>query len=100
MRRRPSTIQLLLAANVAALGALAVVELSAPATAQGVRPRSTYTAVAGSILGTDNQAIYIVDETTQEVAAVQWDTQTRQLKGLGFRNLSSDSADVARPRSN
>ncbi|MEY2715267.1 MAG: hypothetical protein RIT24_1610, partial [Planctomycetota bacterium] len=38
MRRRPSTIQLLLAANVAALGALAVVELSAPATAQGVRP--------------------------------------------------------------
>jgi hypothetical protein len=100
MRRRPSTIQLLLAANVAALGALAVVELSAPATAQGVRPRSTYTAVAGSILGTDNQAIYIVDETTQEVAAVQWDTQTRQLKGLGFRNLSSDSADVSRPRSN
>jgi len=100
MRRRPSTIQLLLAANVAALGALAVVELSAPATAQGVRPRSTYTAVAGSIMGTDNQAIYIVDETTQEVAAVQWDTQTRQLKGLGFRNLSSDSADVSRPRSN
>ncbi len=100
MRRRPSTIQLLLAANVAALGALAVVELSAPATAQGVRPRSTYTAVAGSILGTDNQAIYIVDETTQEVTAVQWDSQTRQLKGLGFRNLSSDSADVSRPRSN
>ena len=100
MRRRPSTIQLLLAANVAALGALAVVELSAPATAQGVRPRINYTAVAGSIMGTDNQAIYIVDETTQEVAAVQWDTQTRQLKGLGFRNLSSDSADVSRPRSN
>ena len=100
MRRRPSTIQLLLAANVAALGALAVVERSAPATAQVARPRSTYTAVAGAIPGTDNQAIYIVDETTQEVAAVQWDSQTRQLKGLGFRNLSSDSADVARPRSN
>ena len=100
MRRRPSTMQLLLAANVAALGALAVVELSAPASAQAARPRSTYSAVAGTIPGTDNQAIYVVDETTQEVAAVQWDSQSRQLKGLGFRNLANDSADVSRPRSN
>ena len=100
MRRRPNPAQLLIAANVVALGALAVVELSAPAEAQAGHARSTYSAVAGNISGTDNQAIYIVDETTQEVAAVQWDQQSRQLKGLGFRNLSNDAADVSRPRSN
>ena len=100
MRQRANTTRLLVAANVVALGALAIVELSSSATAQNGRPRSTYTATAGNIGGTDNQAIYVVDETTQEVVAVQWDTQSRQLKGLGFRNLSSDAADVSRPRSN
>lgn len=100
MRRRATPIRLLIAANIAALGALAAVELSSSATAQGARPRSTYTATAGNISGTDNQVVYLVDETTQEVVAVQWDTQSRQLKGLGFRNLSADAADVSRPRSN
>lgn len=100
MRKRPSTMQLLIAANFAALGALAVVELSAPASAQATRPRSTYTAVSGRITGSDIHALYVVDETTQEVIAVQWDPQTKQIKGLGFRNISADANDMARPRSN
>ncbi len=100
MRRRPSSLQLLLAANVAALGALAAVELSAPAGAQASRPRSTYTAASGRINGTETHAVYVVDETTQEVIAVQWDPQTKQMRGLGFRSLAVDAADISRPRSN
>jgi hypothetical protein len=41
-----------------------------------------------------------VDETTQEVIAVQWDPRSRQLQGLGYRNMSTDGADSLRPRSN
>ena len=93
-------MRILLAANIAALGALAVVELSAPALAQAVRARSTYTAAAGRIAGPETHVVYVVDETTQEVLAVQWDPQVKQLKGLGFRSLAVDAADVGRPRSN
>jgi len=99
MKRQHRT-RLLIAANIAALGALGVVELSAPAGAQAARPRSTYTAAAGRVAGTEAHALYIVDETTQEVIAVQWDPQSKQLKGLGFRNLAVDANDMGRPRSN
>lgn len=99
MRRRGTT-RLLIAANVVALAALAAVELSAPAGAQAVRARSTYTAASGGIAGTDNQVVYIVDESTQEAIAVQWDPQSKQLRGLGFRSLAIDSAEITRPRSN
>ena len=98
--KRPSRTAGLIAANVVALGALAVVELSAPAHAQAARPRSTYTAAAGRVAGTETHAVYVIDETTQEVIAVQWDPQSKQLKGLGFRNLAVDANDVGRPRSN
>lgn len=100
MARRNGNLRLLIAANIAALGALAAVELSAPAGAQAVRARSTYTAAAGRIAGTDTHAVYIVDETTQEAIAVQWDPQTKQLRGLGFRNMTVDAAEINRPRSN
>jgi hypothetical protein len=97
---RPNRTRILLAANAIALAALAVVELSGPAQAQVSRPRSTYTAASGRVNGSETHAVYIVDETTQEVIAVQWDPQSKQLRGLGYRNLSVDAADLARPRSN
>lgn len=92
--------QLLIGANIVALCTLAAIELSSPAGAQAVRARSTYTAASGGIAGSDNQVVYIVDETTQEAIAVQWDPQVKQLRGLGFRNLAIDSAEINRPRSN
>jgi hypothetical protein len=100
MARRPDTIRILIAANVAALGALALVELSAPARAQSNRPRSSYTAASGRVANSEVAALFVVDETTQEVLAVQWDPQAKQLKGLGFRNLAADGAELSRPRSN
>ena len=100
MRTRERTTRILIAANVAALGVLAVIELSAPAAAQAGRVRSTYTAASGRVPGTETHAVYVVDETTQEVAAIQWDPQAKQIRGLGFRNLAVDAATLTQPRSN
>jgi hypothetical protein len=92
-------MQFLVAANVAALGLLATVELSAAARAQQ-RPRGTYTAASGRIEGTETHALYVIDESTQELISLQWDPRAKQVKGLGYRNMGGDAGDVARPRSN
>jgi hypothetical protein len=97
--RRFGTMHALVAANIAALGFLALVKLSGPAEAQS-RIRSTYAAASGRIEGTEVHALYIVDETTQEVVAVQWDPQKKQMRGLGYRNLQADAGETARPRAN
>jgi hypothetical protein len=100
MQTRERSTRILIAANVAALGVLALIELSAPAVAQAGRVRSTYTAASGRVPGTETHAVYVVDETTQEVVAVQWDPQVKQIRGLGFRNLAVDAATLTQPRSN
>ena len=100
MRIRSRTTRLLIAANIVALSALALIELSAPAGAQAGRVRSTYTAAAGRVPGTETHAVYVVDETTQEVTAIQWDPQTKQVRGLGYRSLAVDAATLTQPRSN
>lgn len=97
--RRLGAMHMLVAANIAALGFLAFVKLSVPAEAQS-RVRSTYSAASGRIEGTEVHALYIVDEATQEVVAVQWDPQKKQMRGLGYRNMQTDAADTARPRAN
>jgi len=97
--KRFGALHMLVAANIAALGFLAFVKLSGPAEAQA-RIRSTYTAASGRIEGTEVHALYIVDETTQEVVAVQWDPQKKQMRGLGYRSLQADAADTTRPRAN
>lgn len=98
-RTRPSATTLLVVANVVALGFLATIELSAAARAQ-IRPRGTYSAATGRIEGTETNALYIVDESTQELIAVQWDPRTKQMKGLGYRNMVTDTGDLLRPRAN
>ncbi|MFM7259655.1 MAG: hypothetical protein ACKO3W_03540 [bacterium] len=100
MQKRLRPLPILVAANIAALGLLAVVELSGSAVAQAFRARGTYSAASGRIPGTETHAVYVVDETTQEVIAVQWDPRSRQLVGLGYRSMAADGADSARPRSN
>ena len=98
-RPRFGAMHLLVSANVAALGLLAIVELSAAARAQQ-RPRGTYTAASGRIEGTETHALYIIDETTQEMIAVQWDPRAKQVKGLGYRSMGADMGDIGKPRSN
>lgn len=99
--RRPSNqTTLLVGANILALGFLAFVKLSAPADAQAARARGTYAAVAGRIPGTENHALYIVDEASQEAIAVQWDERSKQIVGLGYRSIAADQNAILRPRSN
>lgn len=97
--KRFGAMHVLVAANIAALGFLAFVKLSGPAEAQA-RIRSTYAAASGRIEGTEVHALYIVDETTLEVVAVQWDPQKKQMRGLGYRNLQADASETTRPRAN
>jgi hypothetical protein len=96
---RFGAMHLLVAANIAALGLLAIVELSAAAKAQQ-RPRGTFTAASGRIEGTETHALYVIDEATQEMIAVQWDPRAKQVKGLGYRSMGADMGDIAKPRSN
>ena len=75
MKHKPNSMQILVAVNCAALCLLAFVELTPPAGAQAGRTRGTYTAATGRIPGTETFALYVVDETTQELIAVQWDIE-------------------------
>jgi hypothetical protein len=100
MPKKPTATQILIAANIVALGALAVVKLSPYASAQGFRLRSTYSAASGRIPGTETHAVYIVDESTQELLSLQWDPRSKQLQMLGYRNLMGDAAEALRPRGN
>jgi hypothetical protein len=54
--------------------------------------------VAGGIKGTDAGAVYIVDTTNQEMIVVGYDHNSKQLSGLGYRNLAADAAGMQRPR--
>ncbi len=89
----------LLALNVLALGILAWVEL-APSSFAQTRARGTYVATAIHQKGSEADLVWIVNETTQEMVAIRWDDAKRTVEGFGYRNLGTDAADLARPRSN
>lgn len=79
----------LLLLNAVLLAMLAAVTFLPHARAQGVR-RTTYVATGGSINGTPIGVLYVVDEGNQELVALQWQEQSGQIKGLGYRNLAAD----------
>ena len=87
--------------NVMLLCVLAFVTLgtdeSAHANASGAG-RGEYVAVSGTIAGSKTPIIWIVDQASQELLAVQFDAQRDQLVGFGYRNLDNDSVAVRRTR--
>lgn len=74
-------------AGVLEAAALAQPAAAAPAS----RPRGQYTLFSGRVLGSNINAIYILDTTNQELVGVKWDKAARRLAGIGYRNLVSDS---------
>jgi hypothetical protein len=94
-RRRSVTGLIIL--NAALLLALGAVTLAPRASAQA-RVRASYTMAAGAVNGQTAQVLYIVDESAQELVAVTWDDNRRQLVGMGFRNLAADAGEVGRTR--
>jgi len=100
MKSPRNPVPFLVVANLAALGFLAAVHLAKPADAQGGRARATYVAASGRIPGTETHAVYVVDESNQEVIAVAWNPRSKQLELLGYRSLPLDAGELLRPRSN
>lgn len=91
MRRHSDRkLGVLLVLNAALLALLAAVVLSPAASAQSgpARARGTYTMVGGKVIGSPEDAIYIVDAANQEMVAAKWDRSRKALKFLGYYDLA------------
>lgn len=91
-----SAVRGLVVLNVLLLAALAVVTLSPSAGAQA-RPRGSYLMAAGDAQGTDAGIVFIVDTVSQELVAITWDDNQKQINGVGYRNLVNDAGSALRP---
>jgi hypothetical protein len=87
----------LLMLNGALLLLLAAVTWGAAVHGQS-RGRGDYTMVAGGVNGSDSHAVYIADVTNQELIAITYNHSTKLIEGIGYRNLASDAANLARAR--
>ena len=85
----------LLALNGALLGILAFVTWTGaqPPAAPVANPRGPgqYTMVAGRVLGSSTHAVYILDSSNHEMAAIMWDRNKNQFGPLGYRNFANDA---------
>ena len=87
--------------NVMLLAALAFVTLGPDEAAQAdasLGGRGEYVAVSGTIAGSKTPIIWIVNQASQELVAVQFDSQRDQLIGFGYRDLNKDAVLVQKSR--
>ena len=86
--------------NVALVAVLALVTFGNPTTAfaWGGTARGEYVAISGTISGTKTPVIWIVNQATQEVVSLQFDSQKDQLIGYGYRNMNDDAVSIKRSR--
>jgi hypothetical protein len=96
--RKRSGLRGLLVLNVVLLALLALVTFGSGAGAQSARGRGEYTMVSGGANGTDAGIIYIVDVANQEMIAMTYNSNTKVLDGVGYRNLATDANNVVRSR--
>jgi hypothetical protein len=94
-KTKPGGLRGLLLVNAALLAVLAGVTFGSRAGAQSGRARGEYTMVSGGAMGTDAGVIYIADVQNQELVAVVYNSGTKVLDGVSYRNLAADGA--ARP---
>lgn len=81
--------------NGALLCVLALITFGGNADAQN-RPRGDYNMVAGGVNGSETGAVYIVDGTTQELIAITFEPNSKEIIGIGYRNLAADASAGAR----
>ena len=87
--------------NIALLGMLALVTFQSSNEAQAVNAsdqRAEYIAITGYIAGSKTPILWIVNQATQEVVAIQFDSQKDQIIGFGYRSLNSDFTSIQRNR--
>lgn len=94
LSRTLSSTEGLVLLNATLLAALAGVVLGPKALAQNDRRRAEYLITAGSVKGSEGAAIWIVDQTNQDLIALAWNVQQSQLDGLGYRDLAADGATI------
>ncbi len=93
-RRRPSSnIAALIALNAVLIGLLAAVTFAPSVSAQSARVRGGYTMVAGGANNTQSSVVYIVDTVNQEMMVMTYESSTRTVKGIAYRNLAADAAN-------
>ncbi|MBO6514311.1 MAG: hypothetical protein JJ974_10140 [Phycisphaerales bacterium] len=69
---------------------LAVVGMAGAQSTQSRRNAGQYTCVGGQTLGGYTNVIYVLDSANREMVALQWNDTTKQLDGVGFRDLVED----------
>lgn len=94
-KRTGPSIRSLLVINAALLCILALVTLAPAVTAQ-VRVRGDYTIVGGGANGANSSLVYVIDAVNQEMIVAMYDTSTKKLDGIGYRNLAGDARSILR----
>ena len=79
-------------------GVLAVVCLSPTADAQR-GSRGDYSMVAGGVNGSDADAVYVINSSSQEIIAVTYE-RANGLTGVGYVNVGRDTARALNQRPN
>ncbi len=93
-RHRPSSnIAALIALNAVLIGLLAAVTFAPSVSAQSNRARGVFTMVAGGANNSQSSVVYIVDTVNQEMTVMTYDSASRSVKGLAYRNLAADAAN-------
>lgn len=98
--KRPALAALIFL-NLALLGILALVTFNVGSKAHATgstSARGEYIAIAGNISGSKTPLLWIVNQSSQEIVAVQFDSQRDQLVGFGYRNMNNDAVVVQRNR--
>ena len=99
MKTKPiACLVLLNLALLAVLGAVTFLPGSEANAGSGVEGRGKYIAVSGHIQGDKTPVIWVMDQATQELVAVQFESQANQFKSLGYRNLTQDAMAIRRTR--
>ncbi|MDA0214380.1 MAG: hypothetical protein O2875_03345 [Planctomycetota bacterium] len=101
MNRRRSRLVALTILNGALLVAIIALPLTRTADGQdgrASRSHATYSMAGGNVGGVANGAIYIVDETHDEMISLMWNDKTKILTAIGYRNLAADGGASSRPQ--
>ena len=92
-RRPPSNIAALIALNAVLLGLLAAVTFAPSVSAEPARARGVFTMVAGGANNSQSSVVYIIDTVNQQMTAMTYDSASRSVKGLAYRDLAADAAN-------
>ena len=98
--RRPRlfALTILNAAILVAIIALPLTQNAEGQDARATRSHATYSMAGGNVGGFATGAIYIVDETHDEMISLMWNDKSKVLTSIGYRNLAADGGASARPQ--